>query len=159
MEALIILLVFILFAAALAGVFLPFLPGVPLAWFGLLIYALYTDFQSFSLTKLLVFLGLTLFTLIVDIVAPMLGAKRYKASAHGVIGSTVGLLFGTFALGPIGILLGPLIGAFLGELLAGKHQEAAMHSAMGVFVGFVAGSLIKLVIILTMLGFFVASLF
>lgn len=158
-ETLLVLAVFALFAIGLLGTFLPILPGVPLAWLGLFIYAYAKQFEPITLTTVLIFLGLTALTLVTDIIAPMIGAKRYHATRYGVIGSSLGLLFGIITLGPIGIVAGPFLGALIGEIAAGRKSQEAIHSAIGTFLGFLAGSLIKLIVILVMLGFFIAALF
>ncbi len=158
-EILLILMVLALFAVGFLGIFLPILPGVALAWLGLFIYAVTQNFEPISLTTVLVFLGLTLFTWITDFLAPMIGAKRYHASRYGVIGSSLGLLVGVLMLGPIGIIAGPFLGAIAGELAAGRKSQEAIQSAIGTFIGFLAGSLVKLVVVLVMFGFFIASLF
>ncbi len=158
-EAILILVVVALLLIGLAGIFLPFLPGVPLAWLGIFIYAYAKDFTPISLKTVLIFLGLTAFTLVVDFAAPMIGAKRYHASKFGVLGSSLGLLLGLIILGPIGIIAGPFVGALLGELIAGRKSQEAIHSATGALIGFLAGSLIKLIIVLVMIGFFIATLF
>lgn len=158
MNILILILSFLLIAVGLIGVILPFLPGVSLAWLGIFIYAYFTDFSVISLTAVLIFLGLTLFTFVVDWVSPLIGAKKYNASKYGVMGASLGFLFGVLVFGPLGIILGPLAGAFIGEMIAGKDPTKSFHSAWGVFVGFLAGSLIKIIIVLVMLGFFVAAL-
>lgn len=152
-------MVLALFAVGFLGIFLPILPGVALAWLGLFIYAVTQNFEPISLTTVLVFLGLTLFTWITDFLAPMIGAKRYHASRYGVIGSSLGLLVGVLMLGPIGIIAGPFLGAIAGELAAGRKSQEAIQSAIGTFIGFLAGSLVKLVVVLVMFGFFIASLF
>ncbi len=59
----------------LIGVVVPFLPGVPLAWLGFFIYALATGFVKISITATVIFSVLTLFTLSLDFLAPILGAK------------------------------------------------------------------------------------
>src|SRR3989344_993432 len=109
-EILLIMVVLALFAVGFLGIFLPIVPGVALAWLGLFIYAIVQDFQTISLTTVLIFLGLTLFTWITDFLAPMIGAKKYHASRYGVIGSSLGLLIGVLILGPIGIVAGPFLG-------------------------------------------------
>jgi len=149
----------LLVAVGIIGVFIPFVPGVPLAWLGLLLYAFATHFATISKTVLLIFLLVVALTSIVDFVAPLIGARRYHASRYGIIGSSLGLMVGLFTLGPLGIVIGPLAGAFLGELIAGKPQTDAIKSAWGAFVGFLAGTLIKLVAILVMAGFLIYSLF
>ena len=159
MNILIPILSFLLIAVGIVGVVLPFLPGVPLAWLGVFIYAYFTDFTVLSLNTILVFLALTLLTFVVDWVSPLIGAKKYNASKYGVMGASLGFLLGVFILGPIGIIFGPLAGAFIGETIAGKDATKSFQSAWGVFIGFLAGSLIKIVITLIMFGFFLAALF
>ncbi|MFC1874549.1 DUF456 domain-containing protein [Chloroflexota bacterium] len=148
-----------LMLVGLLGVVLPILPGIPLSWLGLFIYAIGTGFDRISLTTVIVFLVLMLLTLALDFALPMLGAKKYKASRSGIFGAFLGFTVGIFVLGIWGVILGPLIGAFLGELLSLKRPQQAFRSAMGAFLGFVAGILFKIVVILTMAGFFIASLF
>jgi len=145
--------------AGLVGVLLPVLPGVPLSWLGLFIYAIGTGFERISIATVVVFFILTVLTLALDFVAPMLGAKKYRASKFGVIGAFLGFTVGIFVLGFWGIILGPFVGALLGELIARRKPTQALGSALGAFIGFIAGTLFKIVVILVMFGFFIASLF
>lgn len=150
-----ILLGFFLMTLGFAGVFLPFLPGAPIAWLGIFLYGYFTKFETISLAAILIFLGLVILTVVLDFIAPILGAKSYRASRYGIFGSFLGLLVGTFALGPIGIIVGPFVGAFLGELLSKKEPAQALKSSFGTLIGFLAGALIKTIIIFIMLGFFI----
>jgi len=150
---------FILMAVGLAGVFLPILPGVPLAWLGLFIYAIGTGFERISILATVIFFVLMLVTLALDFIAPMLGAGKYKASKWGIAGTFVGFIVGIFTLGIWGIILGPFIGAFLGELIARRPTGQAFKSASGALLGFIAGSLIKVIFIFIMLGVVISSLF
>ncbi len=158
MEIFLIILTFVLMLIGLLGVILPFLPGVPIAWVGLFIYAYFTEFNEISLTLALVFLGLALLSMLIDFILPLVGAKTFKASRYGFLGAFLGLVFG-ISVGPFGLIVFPLIGAFLGELVAGKDSDKAFRSALGTFLGNLGGALIKITIILIMLGFFIASLF
>ena len=141
----------------LVGVILPMLPGVPLAWTGLFVYALATGFERISVAVVVVFFVLMVLTLTLDFAAPMLGAKKYRASKASIIGAFLGFVVGIFLLGVWGIILGPILGAFLGELVTGRRPRQALGSALGAFLGFVAGALFKTVLILVMAGFFIAS--
>jgi len=143
----------------LLGVVLPLLPGIPLSWLGLFIYALGTGFERISITTVVVFFILTVLTLVLDFAAPMLGARKYRASKFGSFGAFLGFMVGIFVLGFWGIILGPFIGAFLGELIARRKPKQALGSALGAILGFVAGALFKIIVILIMAGFFIASLF
>ena len=154
-----IILCSVLMVAGLVGVLLPVLPGVPLSWLGLFIYAIGTGFERISIATVVVFFILTVLTLALDFVAPMLGAKKYRASKFGVIGAFLGFTVGIFVLGFWGIILGPFVGALLGELIARRKPTQAFGSALGAFIGFVAGTLFKIVVILVMFGFFIVSLF
>jgi len=149
----------ILMLVGLAGVVLPVLPGIPLAWAGLFIYAIGTGFERISIPTTVVFAVLTLLALALDFLAPMIGARKYQASRPGVFGAFIGFAVGVFTLGVWGVILGPFLGALAGELLATREPGRAFRSALGALVGFLAGTLVKIVIILTMLGFFVVSLF
>ena len=158
MEGLIILiLAIILMVVGLGGVVLPFVPGVPLVWLGLFIYAAATGFKTISLLTVLIFLAITIALTALDFLAPLWGAKKYQASKWGSLGAFLGAVLGVFVLGIWGIILGPFLGALAGELLVGKGKKQAFKSALGTFVGFVLGTLIRLIVVLIMLGFFIAS--
>ena len=145
--------------AGLVGAFVPVLPGVPLAWAGLLIYAWVTGFERISILVVVIFFIVMVITVALDLLAPMLGAKKYRASKFGIIGAFLGFVVGIIFLGPPGIIIGPLAGAFLGELIAVRKPKQALGSALGTLVGFLVGALFKVIVILVMAGFFIASFF
>jgi len=149
------LLVIILFVGGLAGIILPFLPGIPLIFVGTLIYAFFTDFREVTPFYLYLFLGLTIISFGLDYFSSVLGAKKYGASKYGIIGSFLGMIIGIFSLGLIGIIIGPFLGAVVFELFAGKKQSEALKVGFGTFIGFLAGSLFKLALGLTIIGIFI----
>ena len=134
---------------------LPFLPGVPIAWLGMFLFAYATGFSVITSNALLVFLGLTVISIAIDALGPLLGAKKYNASRWGVVGGVIGLILGIMFLGPIGLILGPFFGTFLGEIWSGKMEMEAFHSAKGALIGFLVGNVIKLAIIMVMFGYLV----
>jgi len=158
-EILLIIFSFLLVLSGALGVIIPLLPGVPMAWVGMLIFGFATDFAFLPLETIVIFLGFTFLTVILDFAAPIIGAKRYKASKYGIVGASLGLMLGFLMLGPIGIIVGPFMGALLGEMLLGKELEEAAVSAKGVIIGFLAGGIIKLSLILVMLGFMIFAIF
>jgi uncharacterized protein YqgC (DUF456 family) len=149
----------ILMVVGLIGVVLPVLPGVPLAWLGLFIYALGTGFDRISIATVVIFFILMLLTLTFDLLAPMLGAKKYRASIYGLIGVFLGFIVGIIVFGFWGIIFGPFAGALFGELIARRKPGQAFKSAFGTIVGFIAGTLFKIIVVLIMIGFFIVSLF
>ncbi len=133
----------VLMIVGFIGCFLPILPGPPISYVGLLFLQL-LDKKPFDSKFLMTWAVITVFVTLLDYVIPIYGTKKFGGSKRGVWGSTLGLIAGIF-FPPIGIIVGPLVGAFLGELSAGKQGNEAFKSALGSFFGFLAGTMIKLI--------------
>lgn len=142
--------------AGLAGSVLPLLPGPPLSYVGLLVLQLRTD-PPFSVMFLVVWAIVVVLITVLDYLVPMYGTRRFGGSKYGLWGCTLGLLAG-FWFGPLGIIIGPFAGAFIGEWLANSNSQRAMQAAFGSFVGFVFGTLLKLVTCLVMCWYFFTAL-
>lgn len=130
----------------LAGCILPMIPGPPLAWLGMLLLH-FTDRVDFSVTELVVSALVVIATLVLDYFTPMIGAKKFGGGKYGNRGCVIGTIVGMFFL-PLGLILGPFLGAVIGELIAGKPFRAALKAGFGSFVGFLFGTLIKLAVCL-----------
>ncbi len=157
-EILIIITSVILVILGGIGSVLPIFPGIPVSFAGLFLYAWYTDFERIGPWALVIFAVLTLITMILDVVGPGLGAKQYKASRYGVIGSMIGAFLGIFVLGPLGLILGPFIGGFIGEYMYSGNFDVATKSAWGSFTGFAIGSLLKICLAFAMLAYLIFAL-
>ncbi len=141
MDTFFIILSFIFVLIGIAGSFLPVIPGPPVAYLGLIFIQL-TEKYAYSARFLWIYgITMALITLL-DYLVPIYGTKRLGGTKAGFRGSAVGLIVGLF-FGPPGIILGPLVGAFLGELASGQSNEVAIKSALGSFIGFLAGTVIK----------------
>ncbi|OGE80273.1 MAG: hypothetical protein A2660_01055 [Candidatus Doudnabacteria bacterium RIFCSPHIGHO2_01_FULL_45_18] len=145
---------FLIFLGTL-GAILPFLPGLPLALAGLILFA-WTS-HAISIWGIAIFVGLVLVTILVDIFAPALAAKGRKVSKYGVWGALIGGFLGIALLGPIGILLGPLAGAFFGEMMNAGTTEDALQAAGAAMIGLVIGSVFKLMVGLAMFVYFLVN--
>jgi uncharacterized protein YqgC (DUF456 family) len=87
------------------------------------------------------------------------GAKWFGGSRWGALGALAGGLVGMFFI-PIGLLLGPLIGAVIGEFaIARKSTRPALVSGVGSVAGTLAGMAIKLAIGGAMIGWFFLDVF
>ncbi len=137
------------------GVIVPIVPGLVLTWLGVFIYAFFTDFAKISWEMLAILGGIVAFSFLVDFLANLWGVKRFGASSFGmlgaVIGGFVGILFGGF----FGLILGPFIGAFVFEYLKNGSFEKSLEIGTGTFVGFLAGTFIKFILGIVMLGLFI----
>jgi len=146
----------ILLLAGLAGCFVPLLPGPPLAYMALLVLQLRAE-PPFSLNFLLLWAVLVALVTLLDYVIPVYGTKKFGGTQAGVWGCTLGLVAG-FWLGPLGIIIGPFVGAFVGEWLADRNSEKALRAAIGSFIGFLAGTVLKLVVCGVMAYYFILAL-
>ncbi|MBQ8832210.1 MAG: DUF456 family protein [Paludibacteraceae bacterium] len=122
MDIVLIVLGAICLLIGLLGSVLPVLPGVPLSYLGLWLLH-WTDRASFSWQFLTVWAVVVLVIQLLDYFIPAWGTKKFGGTKWGVWGSTIGLLLG-FLMGPLGIVLGPFVGAVVGELLYfNQHPE------------------------------------
>jgi len=143
------------------GSILPIVPGPPISWAGFLLLK-WTDYinngaEGYENT-LWVLLFFVILVTILDYVVPILGTKKYGGSKRGVWGATIGVVVGLF-FGPLGIIIGPFLGAYIGEITTGKKDREALKAAWGSFVGFLLGVGLKLMTCGTILFFFIRHLF
>ena len=140
----------------LAGCLLPFLPGPPFSYAGLLMLQL-KGTAPFGTKFLLVWaLVVTLITAL-DYVVPIYGTKRFGGTKYGMWGCAIGLVIGIW-FGPAGLLAGPFLGALLGEWMGHRDSDKAIKAAMGSFIGFLIGTVAKLMASAAMAYYFIASL-
>lgn len=153
MDVVWIVLGVILMLVGLAGCILPFLPGPPLCYLALLIQQLQLE-PPYTGDFLLTWAGITLVVTGLDYVIPIYGTKKFGGTKYGMWGCVVGLIAGLW-LGPLGIIFGPFVGAFLGELIGNAESDHAFRAAVGSFVGFLLGTLLKLIACFVMGWYFI----
>ena len=156
MDIFLIILGAICLLVGILGCVLPVLPGVPLAYCGLLLLHA-TDKVQFSWQFLVIWAVVTIVVQVLDSVVPIWGTKKFGGSKMGVWGSTLGLLVGLF-FGPWGIVLGPFLGAIALELIDGKNTRLALKAGWGSFVGLMTGTILKLICCGLMTYYFIAEL-
>lgn len=128
------------------GIFIPGLPGTGLVFIGTLVYAWGTGFQVIGWGTLIIFLLLTLLAMGVDYLAGILTAQKFGASKQGIIGSVIGGIVGLVAFNIPGLILGQLAGVIIGELMFGRKMNESIKSGLGVFIGYLLGSIAKVVL-------------
>ena len=170
MEIALVIIAFIFLVTGFLGSVIPALPGPPISYIGLLLLQR-SGYGGFSGTFLWVLAGITIVITIMDNILPAILTKKFGGSKMAVTGSIIGIFAGMFVYPPVGILVGPFLGALTGELIHNKIQEkkaaaalaantgneepgvpAALNAAnplivaLGAFLAFIAGTGGKLII-------------
>jgi hypothetical protein len=154
-RVILIIIVSSLMTAGLLGTFLPLLPGLPLIYLAFVVYGFFTSWVDFGINFMLVWGIVTLLLIFLDYYIGAMGAKKYGASPAGVWGAIIGGVLGIIFLGFLGIIAGPFLGAFIGEVLAGKTHASALRASWGTLVGYLAGTMFKVIIGIIMIGSFI----
>ena len=126
------------------GSLLPILPGPPISYAGVLLLH-FTQYAQYSTRFLILFAILTAVVAVLDYVIPVWGTKKFGGSKYGTWGATIGVVVGIF-MGPVGMIAGPFIGAVVGEMIYGKKSNEAFRAGLGSFIGFITGTLMKIVL-------------
>lgn len=142
----------------IAGAFLPVLPGPPLSLVGLFLMQ-WSGYAHYSTTFLVVFTCFTLFVTLMDYIAPVWMTNKFGGSKSATNGSILGLLAGFFFFPPFGMIIGPFVGAFLGEMIENKNTAHALKIAFLSFLAFLVSTGLKLILSCIMLFYMISSLF
>jgi uncharacterized protein YqgC (DUF456 family) len=148
----------VLVAVGLAGVVLPAVPGTILIFAGLWLAAWADGFTRVSGVTIGVVGILAAATYLVDIVMMALGMKHLGTSRRAMAGAAAGTILGLF-LGVPGLIIGPFLGAVLGELTAHHDLARAGRAGIAAWIGFVLGMAVKLGLAFAMVGLFLVAWF
>lgn len=139
------------------GIVLPALPGLPLVFAGMLLAAWVGDFQHIGLATVVTLGILAVLAQGLDLLAGVVGAQRVGASGKGLLGAALGAVAGLF-FGIPGLIIGPFIGATVGEIAHGRALDVASRVGLGTWIGMIIGAVVKLGLGGLMLGIFVLAL-
>ena len=153
MNTTLIIIAVVLAIVGFLGAIIPGIPGTPFSFIALLLLFFIPE-MKYTTVFILVMGFLCAVITVLDYVIPIYGTKKLGGTKMGVRGSTIGLIVSILVLpllgvviGPFGIggiILGPFVGAYIGEIMAG-NSENAFRSAIGSFLGFLAGTFIKII--------------
>jgi uncharacterized protein YqgC (DUF456 family) len=148
----------LLIGVGIVGIILPALPGTVLIFGGLFLAAWADHFQRVGPFMLTVIGIIGAASYGVDFVAAALGAKHLGASKRAMVGAALGTLLGLF-LGLPGIIIGPFVGAMLGELTMHREWKRIGKAGVAAWIGFLIGTVVKVGIAFLMLGLFLLAYF
>ncbi len=154
-DVLLLIISFLFILLGIAGSLLPVLPGLPISWVGLfLFYCQKTiDFNWWILGISAV---LVVIISALDYLLPGMATKKYGGSKYGIWGANIGLVIGLIAPIPFGFIIGPFLGAFIGEMAFNNSDQAtSFKAAVGSFWGFLASTFMKFVLAIGFLGLWI----
>src|SRR5881397_1506019 len=143
----------LIMSVGIVGSLLPALPSTPLILLIAVAHKLYFGAAGVGWLVMTLLAALTVFSLVMDHLAAVYGARRLGATWRGATGAIVGGLAGLFFSLP-GILLGPFVGALLFELASGRKLKDSSRAGVGATLGLLAGALGKVCCCLAMMGLF-----
>jgi uncharacterized protein YqgC (DUF456 family) len=147
----------VLVIVGLIGVVMPALPGHTMILAGLIIGAWADGFTRVGVWTLGVLGLIALASYGVDFIAVALGAKHLGASPRAMTGAALGTLAGLF-FGLPGVIVGPFVGAVIGELTTHRDFGKAGKAGVAAWIGFAIGTAVKVALAFLMIGIFLVAL-
>lgn len=150
-----------LLVAGVIGCILPVLPGHLIILIAAIAHRLMLGREDSGIAwwSFVVLVVLMAISQVFEMVSGAAGTRWFGGTRWGVVGALVGSLIGMFFL-PIGLLLGPLLGAFVLELAFARQEfKQATTSGVGSLLGTVAGMIVKMIIGLLMIAWFLLDVF
>jgi len=145
----------ILVIAGLPGIFIPALPGIPLAFAGYIMIAGGMGFKSIH-SWVYIFLGLlTLISVLADYFASSIATKKAGGSATSAIAAFVGLFIGILSGQFYLMFILPFIFAFIVEYIKTGNLKKGLKVGSYAFVGFLGSIFFRIFVYFAMLAVFI----
>ncbi|MEK7183061.1 MAG: DUF456 domain-containing protein [Patescibacteria group bacterium] len=125
---------------------IPTLPGVPVMFGTIFLYALIDSFATLQPWHLGVFGALAILSIAIDYSSGLIGAKLGGASKKALIFGIMGLFIGLIAFPPLGAFIGLFLGVFIAELVQFKDHHRALKAASYSMVTTIIGALANIAI-------------
>ncbi|HSK90775.1 MAG TPA: DUF456 domain-containing protein [Euzebyales bacterium] len=139
-----VLLVALLMALGLAGVILPFLPGLPIMWGAALLYGIMTTFGTLGWAAMAAITVLAVIGMAASIVLPDRAGAAAGASRSTRLFAGLAGLVGFFVIPVIGFPIGICLGVLLAQYRRTGDWDGAVQSTVAVLKGVGAGILVEL---------------
>ena len=141
------------------GTLVPIFPGTPLIVGAALINGLATDFSVVSMKLIIILVLLSVGAEISERFFSAVTTRKFGGSKYGIIGAIVGVLVGSILFPPLGIFIGPVLGAVVFELSTGKNLQESFKVGTGTVLGTFGGALISFIIALIMASWLLVIIF
>ena len=149
-----------LLLVGLVGCIVPVLPGHLIILIAAIVHRIMFGVESGIVWwSFLILAVLMAVSQAIEMISGAAGTKWFGGTKWGALGAFVGALVGMFFF-PVGLLAGPLVGAFGFEMaFANKEAKPAMVSGVGSLAGTLVGMVVKLIIGVMMIAWFLIDVF
>ncbi|MEK9155902.1 MAG: DUF456 domain-containing protein [Patescibacteria group bacterium] len=145
----------LLMLPGVAGVFLPILPSIPFMFIVALIFGAIDHFVHLSGRELSILGAIAIFSLVVDYLSGVIGAKLGGASREAIFYGLAGLIIGLVIFPPLGGIAGLLLGVIFAELRRTGNRQKALRAAAGSLIGTLTGMVINFILAVTFIVLFI----
>lgn len=160
MISLVEIIALILGLVGIIGCVIPVIPGPPLSYVGIILLYFNGGEEQFSTSFIITWLIITVVITVLDYVLQPYLTKLSGGSKLAVRYSIAGMIAGMVFFPPVGIIIGPFIGALIAELLVNKKPlDESLLAAAGSFLGFILSTGLKFVCSGFMLYYIISSIF
>ena len=151
----------VIFILGLLGSLLPITPGTLIVWVGVITHRLWIGPEDSVTWKIVIIAGvLMLIGQVAEFVLSAWGARKFGASWKGAVGALIGAFIGFFIPPPLfWLILGPILGAVVGELAAGRSFQAGGKAGIGTVIGSILAFALYLGISVCVIALFFLDLF
>ncbi|MFC0522915.1 DUF456 domain-containing protein [Pontibacillus salicampi] len=159
MEIVLWIIVIAGFVVSYIGLVYPVLPSPLFLWVSLLTYQFFINSEELSIWFWITMIVLTIILIISDIIINSKVVKRFGGSKWGERMAGIGVILGSFILPPFGVIIVPFILVFITEMVQNEDFEKSAKSAVGALVGFLGGTVAKLLIQTFIIIWFLLSVY
>jgi uncharacterized protein YqgC (DUF456 family) len=150
----------LIFLIGLVTSLLPVVPGNFIVWVGVIAHKLWMGDASVSWKIVLITGILTLIGQAGDLFLGIWGARKFGASWKGAVGALLGAGIGFFLPPPLfWLIVGPIIGAVVGEVYAGRTWKDGSRAGLGTLIGGAVAFGVKFGLSVCVVGIFLVSFF
>lgn len=144
----------LLFVLSFVGIVYPIIPSVLAIWGGFAVYHFLINPNELSVWFWISMAILSIVLIAADLIANSYFVKKYEGSKTAERIAAVATIVGSFIFPPFGIILVPFVAVIVTEFIIHKDTKKALKVALATIIGFLGGSIAKIVIQFIMIIWF-----
>lgn len=150
-------LTILLFVLSFVGIIYPIIPSVVAIWGGFVVYQFLINPNELSIWFWISMAILSAVLIAADLIANSYFVKKYGGSKTSETIAAIATIVGSFILPPFGIILVPFLAVLVTEYILQKDGKKALKIGFATIIGFLGGSVAKVLIQLLMIVWFILA--